>query len=69
MNTDTPSSYTGHKSGYAAAQSRALDAIGDALKHRRINFHIATKLRDLVKLGQVDEAEGILRRYRQGPER
>lgn len=55
------------KSGYAAAQSRALDAIGNALKHRRIDFYIATKLRDLVRMGRVDEAERMLRRYRQDP--
>ena len=67
VNTDTPSSYTGHKSGYTAAQSRALDALGNALKHRRIDFYIATKLRDLVRMGRVDEAERMLRRYRQDP--
>ncbi len=67
VDTDTPSSYTGHESGYAAAQSRAQDAIENALKHRWINFYIATKLRDLVRMGRVDEADRMLRRYRQDP--
>lgn len=67
MDTDTPSSYTGRKSGYAAAQSRALDALENASKHRRIDFYIATKLHDLVRMERVDEAERMKRRYRQDP--
>lgn len=62
---NTPSSYTGDRSGYTAGQSKTLDDIGDALKNRRINFHIATTLRDLVRSGQVDEARERLRRFKQ----
>ena len=63
MSTDTPSSLTSHKSGDTATQRKALDAIGEALKHRQINFYIATKLHDLVKLGRVDEALERLKRF------
>lgn len=69
VDTSTPSSYTSYRGGYTAIQRRALDAIGNALKHRRINFYIATELRDLVRSGQVEEVEELLRRYRQDSER
>lgn len=65
MKTNTSSSYAGDRSGDTLAQSKALDAIGDALKHQQINFYIATKLRDLVRLGQVDEAQERLWRFQE----
>ena len=67
MKTNAPSSYTGDRSGDTSAQSEALDAIGNALKHQQINFYIATRLRDLVRLGQVDEAQERLQCFKQGP--
>ena len=41
----------------------ALDAIGHAFKKRRINFEIATKLRDLARAGRVAEVRDNLKRY------
>ncbi len=69
MKTNAPSSYTGDRSGDTSAQSEALDAIGEALKSRRINFHIATKLRDLVRSGRVDEAQERLQCFKQASKR
>jgi len=63
LSTEAPSSFTNHESGDTESQRKALDAIGDALKHRRIDFYIATKLRDLVKSGRVDEALEALSRF------
>lgn len=67
MSKNTPSSYAGDKNGYTVAQCEALDAIGDALKCRQINFHIATKLRDFVRSGRVAEAQERLLRHKHGP--
>lgn len=39
---------------FSAAQREALDAIGDALKQRRIDFAMATELSDSVKAGRID---------------
>ena len=47
---------------FDASQRKALDAIGDALKHRRIDFFMATELSDLVKAGQVDAVLETLNR-------
>lgn len=45
---------------YTVIQSEALDAVGDALKRRLIDFGAATTLRDLVRAGHVDEARTTL---------
>lgn len=39
---------------YTAVEFEVLEAIGDALKHRAINFATASKLRDDMKAGKVD---------------
>lgn len=49
---------TFHSPRYTAVQGEALDAIGDALKGRLINFGTAIKLRDFVRSGRVDEGVG-----------
>jgi hypothetical protein len=64
VGADKPSSSTRHGHGYTADQSKALDEIGNALKHGQIDFYIATKLRDLVKAGQLHEVRERLRRFR-----
>lgn len=48
---------------FSAAQRRALDAIGYALKQRQIDFFMATELSDCVKAGQVDEVLEALNRF------
>lgn len=39
-----------------ATQRQEFDAIGSALKHRKIDLHNAAELSDLVKAGRLDEA-------------
>lgn len=41
-------------SRFTASQREALDAIGNALKQRQIDFFRAVELSDQVKAGQVD---------------
>lgn len=66
---NTQPGYAQRRSMYTPAQRQTIDAIGSALKHRRIDFKAATKLRDLVRLGRLDEALERLRRHRQTPGR
>lgn len=49
--------------GLTVSKHDMLNLIGNALKFRWISFSAATKLRDLVRLGRVDDAEVDLRRY------
>jgi hypothetical protein len=45
---------------YTLVQGQALEAVGDALKRRRIDFAAATELRDLVRAGRVEEVMAAL---------
>lgn len=52
---------------HTGTQSEALDAIGDALKRRLIDFGAATTLRDLVRAGHVDKARTTLNEIASAP--
>lgn len=58
---------TQHVPRYTVAQGRALEAIGNALKRRLIDFTAATELRDLVRAGRVAEARAALNRLASAP--
>lgn len=45
---------------YTVVQGEALEAVGDALKRRLIDFAVATELRDLVRAGRLDEVRTTL---------
>lgn len=45
---------------YTVAQSETLEAVGAALKRRRINFATATELRNLIRAGHVEQVSAAL---------
>lgn len=47
-------------SRFNATKRQMLNAIGSALKHRKIDFHNAAELSDLVKAGQLDRITNFL---------
>jgi hypothetical protein len=52
-----------HSPRFTANQREVLDAIGKALKYRRIDFFTATELGDMVKAGRLNEVLAILEVY------
>ena len=59
MSTHFPGSLSGTM--FSGDQRDALDMIGDALKRRKIDFHTASELSDMVKAGQSYEAMKLLK--------
>lgn len=53
----------GIRHDFLETRYEALDAIGRAFKKRRINFEVATELRDLARAGRITEVRDNLRRY------
>lgn len=45
---------------YTAEQRRLLDAIGEALKHRRLDFAAASELGEQVKAGELEQVARAL---------
>ena len=49
-----------HNLKFTATRDETFEAIGRVLKRRLIDFTAATKLRDLVRAGRIDEARARL---------